>query len=43
METVEQIPVWAFVLLGVLSFSLGFEAGRAFTWLHHLWRERHNG
>jgi len=32
-------PVWAMVTFGAVVFALGFEAGRAWSWLHSLWRK----
>jgi hypothetical protein len=32
-----EFPVWAMLTFGVLVFAIGFEAGRAFTWAHHIY------
>lgn len=33
-------PVWAMLTFAAVTFAVGFEAGRAYTWLHQLWLDR---
>lgn len=35
-----EMPAWAMLTFGVLTFAFGFEAGRMFSWLHHLYVTR---
>jgi len=34
---VDGVPVWAIMTVLVLVFSLGFEGGRAYSWLYLLY------